>query len=263
MKEQNRDSRSFEEEIKNDIHGTAQMLSRERSSATSLQEMHAIEIFKRALTVVDCGGVSVSDGSNLVSASDNQLPVPSYLAHGSRVLIQIPPVEKGQNRHEFMNWLVQGDRGHVFTEGSGKESPLFQRTVSSHSTHLKSLENELCAIEDKGVVVGALDAVSALTKPKEEANHFGLNFAFGVNESGLDASGKRVASADGEHGHMYLHYRAPSENNPGTLMIGVENSQPGKSNHSLLGTPNKSTHLGGSKWSDLSKKIEVLQKNLL
>jgi hypothetical protein len=263
MKHRDQEELSFRAEIDNDISKTALMLSREGYTA-STQEKHSIEIFKRVLTVVDCGGLGVTDGESIVSASNNQLPVSSYLAHGSRILIQIPPVANIRERHEFINWLIHGDRNHNFTDRCGSEhSALFKRSISSHSTHLTSSEGKWVCVEDKGVFAGTVDTLGAFGKSAEQAHHFGLNFAFGVDKLGEDRDGNFLQGPDGEHGHMYLHYRAPSADYPGSLMIGVENSEPGKSNHSLLGTPNKFTHIGGTKWSELREKYRRSSEEML
>ncbi len=263
MKQHAQNELSFRAEIDNDMSKTDMMLSRERYT-TSTQEKQSIDVFKRVLTVVDCGGLCVSDGDNVVSASNNQLPVSSYLAHGSRILIQIPPIAETGERHAFMNWLIHGDRARSFADGCGSEhSALFQRSISSHSTHLTSSEGKWFCIEDKGVFAGTLDTLGALGKSSAEAHHFGLNFAFGVDKLGEDRDGNFVHGPDGEHGHMYLHYRVSSADYPGSLMIGVENSEPGKSNHSLLGTPNKFTHIGGTKWSELQKKYHGSCEDIL
>ncbi len=248
---------TFEEELANDTLQTAQMILREEKVNTSLEEKHAIALFKRTLTVIDRGGLSVSDGSSVISASDNHMPVCSYLAHGSRVLVQIPPTGPDGTSHEFMNWLIHGDKDKKFTECKpGESNALFGRTVSSHSTRLETDSQDYCFIEEKGVVDGTIDTISGFGKTLDRTHHFGINFAFGVDKLGMDSRGKEVRKPDGEHGHMYLHYRPPSEHYPGSLMIGVENSQPGKSNHSLLGTPNATTHLGGGKLSELQRKYD-------
>ncbi len=247
---------SFEEEVKNDVEKTSIMLKRLDNPDISKSEKEAINIFKRVLTVVDQGGLCVSNGKDVVSAANNKLPAPSYLAHGSRVLIQIPPTDSKDAKHEFINWLVQGDKSKQFTDKDGdqKDNPLFRRFISSHSTDLVSIEGKPCFVEQKGVTAGAIDAITAIGSSDDKAHHFGLNLAFNVDESGLDSKGKTVKEPDGKHGHMYMHYIAPSKGNPGSLMIGVENSEPGKAHHSILGTPNKSTHIGGSKWNEMTKK---------
>jgi hypothetical protein len=247
---------TFLDEIYNDVSKTTLMLERENNPDISVREKRAIDVFKRVLTVIDHGGLSVSDGHNVVSGCNNNLPVSSYMAHGSRVLIQIPPIDQGRNPHEFMNWLICGDQSKQFVSNEDPTNPLFPRAVSSHSTHLANVDNQQCFIEDKGVVVGALDALAAFNKSKDKAHHFGLNLAFGIDSAGRDSSGKIVHAPDGEHGHMYFHYRAPSRDYPGSLMIGVENSEPGKSNHSLFGTPNNTTHIGGSKWNKMHDKYQ-------
>lgn len=250
------ESMTFQEEIDNDISKTAQMLRRSAMSDISDKERKTIEIFKRVLTVIDEGGVSVSNGPEVVSGHNNFLPVASYLAHGSRTLIQIPPIAEGEDPHQFFNWVIHGNKSVPFIEENDTGNPLFKRSVSSHSTHLESIDGDWCFVEDKGVMVGALDTMTTFTKRSDQSHHFGLNFAFEVDKLGQDSNGKSVSGPDGEHGHMYFHYRPPSHLYPGSLMIGIENSEPGKSNHSLLGTPNKSTHIGGSKWSKLEAKYK-------
>lgn len=246
---------TFGEELENDTLQTAQMIERQKSESTSPEERHAIEVFKRALVLIDKGGLSVSDGTSVVSASDNHMPASSYLAHGSRVLVQIPPTGTDDISHDFMNWLVHGDKDKKFTERKpGEVNALFGRTISSHSTRLEMVMQEYWFIEEKGVMDGTIDTIAGFGQPLDRIHYFGLNFSFGVDKLGMDSCGKKVVEPDGEHGHMYFHYRPPSRNYPGSLMIGIENSQTGKSNHSLLGTPNATTHLGGGKLSDLKKK---------
>ena len=141
-----REHMTFLEEVENDVSQTSLLLDRLQDPDISVEERRGIDTFKRVLTVIDKGGLSVSDGHdghNVVSASNNSLPSPSYLAHGSRVLIQIPPVgEDNKSPHEFMNWLIRDDKDKKFIASQAdKNNPLFQRSVSSHSTHQKGLKN--------------------------------------------------------------------------------------------------------------------------
>lgn len=154
-------ARTFQEEIENDVLQTVQMMRREDAEAVSPEEKHAIDIFKRALMIIDKVGVSVSDGRKVVSASANHITVCSYLAHGSRVLLQIPPTGKEGGEYEFMNWFIHGDKEKKFIEYVHREvNALFPRSISSHSTHLEYVDGKSCFVKDKGLAAGALDTIT-------------------------------------------------------------------------------------------------------
>ena len=51
---------TFGEELENDTLQTAQVIAREERESTSSEGKHAIEVFKRVLTLIDKGGGGVS-----------------------------------------------------------------------------------------------------------------------------------------------------------------------------------------------------------
>lgn len=101
----------------------------------------------------------------------------------------------------------------------------------------------------------------------KKGKHFGIDLPVG-GEGELDVNSKRI-EAKGEHGHMYIYYTAPKENEAkfGSLLIGIEGSAPaffgsnlkGKSDpfgkaHDTKGTSGEFSPTGGQKWRFLKEK---------
>jgi hypothetical protein len=73
-----------------------------------LQEKGTIELYKRMLLMLVGGDLIIHDKFGWTHASDNKLPICSYLNSGSRVFVELPRDPKINK--DFINWLSSGDR---------------------------------------------------------------------------------------------------------------------------------------------------------
>lgn len=138
-------------------------------------------------------------------------PVASVLSHGGRVLVQLPT---GDQAERVFEWLVPKKFRKLTrpfaSHGISTLDPAV--TILRRSKHLK---------EDKGLSTAAKE----LTK---RSKHLGINLPlFGHGK--VHPHSRRMISANGEHGHLYIYYRPGGDNVYGGLLIGCEGSEAGKS----------------------------------
>jgi hypothetical protein len=154
------------------------------------------------------------------------------LSHGGRVLIQLPKVSQNPGCHtdEFWHWLW----------------PLpLPRQAATHSISKRwfpidlPLERKLYIEEEKVHLRAAFH------------DQYGMNLAMGGLGNRNPWSGQKVI-ADGRHGHLYIHYMRPSNQDYGGLLIGCEGSAPpDRIPHSLSDKMDQSGHEHG--WGDAGK----------
>jgi hypothetical protein len=137
---------------------------------------------------------------------------------------------------------------------------LHKRALASHSTNLADgwgepvyKEHHLLVTEEKAsgkhVFSNLYDGMAG--------RHMFKNLSLG-GKPGDDMnpySGCTI-NKDGNHGHLYVNYRAPRWKLFGSLLVGAEGSNPGMSNqvgdtHSSKGIKNPYSCTGGQKWEEL------------
>lgn len=133
----------------------------------------------------------------------DSLPMASILSHGNRLLVQLPQ----HTGDQFWDWLW---------------GPL-PRTRRLGATHgLKPLSVPR-ALGNRGHLL-FLKELSGKGQASNR-NHYGINLPVGGVGNRNPFSGNQIA-ASGEHGHLYLCYLAPTPNQCGGVLIGVEDSAP-------------------------------------
>lgn len=138
-------------------------------------------------------------------------PVASVLSHGGRVLVQLPP---GDEATQIFEWLVPQKFRRL-------TRPFASHGLSTLQPAVTILRREKHLKEDKGLSTAAKE----LTK---RSKHLGINLPlFGHGK--VHPHSRRLVSANGEHGHLYIYYRPGQDNIPGGLLIGCEGSEAGKS----------------------------------
>ena len=267
------EERSFAEEIEIDKERIAVFLDRARRAEKTLGPDHedaihergSSDIFKRALTILGAGGLEITtDEGEQVEASQNGLPVSTYLSHGSRSLIELPP----GSGDDMINWLTSGQRdriGHSSRQsqrGAIREGKLvYNRPAATHDVELVAGESEDGGVEyeleeKKGFLIGARDLL--LNKVlRRRTKHYGVDLAVNAEYGGRDSQGNEVRGPDGDHGHLYIHYMPPTATTPGSILIGNEGAAPSSPKHSKVGASDPVSATDSSKWDDLSVKKEV------
>lgn len=263
--------KSFAQEIEHDKNAIAVLLGRGQEAKNALEnnttienfteqelkhEAASVDIFKRALILVGAGGMQIIDGEKSVSASENQLPLASYLCHGSRIAVEIP-ADSGDT---LINWLTTGNatKPGLSDEqdqqlASQAEKYVCNRAAATHGVKFDKDDN---VKETKGFFIGARDYLSNKLLGKK-TNHYGVNVGLKAPLGVRAADGEIVHAINGEHGHLYMHYVAPTKDKPGALLIGSEDAAPTSEKHSKFGVGGKVSAAGGSKFPDLKLKHQL------
>jgi len=272
------ESKSFAEEIEQDKNKSAVLIGRGERAEGVLetikgsggklgirkeqlkQEVESVAVYKRALMMMGSSGMTVtSEEGREVSASENNLPVSSYLSHGSRTMIQIPP---GSN-DALINWLTSGEtnkdgrsRAQDPNQAMSEKEPkyVYNRAAATHDVAVTGSGK---VIEKKGFTIGLKDFLNNKILGKK-TKHWGVDLAVDAEFGGLDGAGNRVMKPDGDHGHLYIHYTPATKDTPGSIMIGMEGAAPYSSKHSKTGASDPISPTGASKFDDLGMKKKAV-----
>lgn len=263
---------SFAQEIENDKVKAAQYINRGKQadeqrniigSAIADQEIRAVAVYKRALLLVGSGNLQLhSDrGTEVYSGSENGLPVSSYLSHGARVMIEIPP----GSGDKLANWLTSGkanesgiSRKQTQQAAIDDGKIVYNRPAATHGVSIEKAKDfeEYTVKEKKGFSIGLKDFLSNKIFGKE-TNHFGVDLALNAALGENDSQGNDVLKPDGDHGHIYIHYIPPTSDKPGSMLIGIEGGSPTSAKHSKTGAAEVLSPIDGSKWDNLNIKKEI------
>jgi hypothetical protein len=252
------EAKSFHDEIESDQENLKILFERANNKDTSKEEKKSTALLKRALVLIGAGGLKITDNDKKqTDGADNNLPVSSYLSHGSRVMIEIPP----NTDNKLINWLTSGskdldERSRKYSgDDAYKEKKIvYSRRGATHKVIMNEDKKGTTTLEEKkGMLIGAKSTVKSLFT---ETNHLGVDLAMGVK---LDE--ENFTKPDGEHGHLYIYYNPPTETKPGSMLIGIERGSPSSGKHSKFGKSGKVSAAGGSKFNALEKKLVETKKN--
>ena len=126
---------------------------------------------------------------------------------------------------------------------------MYNRSAATHDVSVEEGKVK----EKKGFLIGARDYF-ANKFLRKKTSHYGVDLACDAEFGGNDSRGKPVKKPDGDHGHLYIHYKAATATEPGSIMLGLEAAAPRSSKHSKVGASDPVSPTGCSKWNDLSKK---------
>jgi len=262
-------SKSFAEEIRNDARSFETYLGRSdkaresgADSAIIKQEQLSVDLVKRAMLLIGCGDMQITNSlGEKKAAMDNNLPVSSYLSHGSRVLIEVP----AGTDDTLINWLTSGDsekngmsKKQTQQQAIAENKIVYNRVAATHDVSIQGMNQKggLAVRERKGFWIGARDAIGN-TLLGIKTKHYGVDLAIGAEFNGKDSRGNVVSKPDGEHGHLYIHYTKPVNGKPGAIMIGIEGASPASSNHSKTGGSSPISPVDGSKLPILEVKQKI------
>ncbi|MDJ1178165.1 hypothetical protein PJF56_04740 [Roseofilum sp. BLCC_M91] len=248
----NKDTQMWENTLSNNTENASESVRQKYQQ----QNESAIKILQRVFLLLH-HGLKYRENQDVTDFKQWEENVAVALSHGGRVMINLPPVETDnpERVNEFIHWLL-GASGNThkprayqdITEGSEEsksdhyKAQVDTRMFSSHN--VKVTENSLT--EEKGNtadVKGKFHMSSTL-------KHYGMDIPLGGlgNE---DLSGD-VILPDGRHGHMYIYYRPPTIQLPGSVLIGTETSRMAKTDvfgmyHDSRGAPAEFSSTGTSK----------------
>jgi hypothetical protein len=267
-------NRSFEEEVEYGKKISLAYLNKEKDSKED-SDKAGIKLYKRALMLIGSGNLEVLKGGKQTSANQNKLSNASYLAHGARIVVQIP----AGSGDDLFNWLCSGDPAqpsisNVYDtqEKTGKEF-VYPRRAGTHGTkvsddyekatiitskaedkfvNIDEIRMQHITKETKGFLLGATSFVQSYLS-NTKTPHYGIDLSIGVDKD-KDLAGNLVNGLDMDHGHLYMCYKTPTKEQPGVLLFGIEASAPRSSKHSKLGASDPFTAFHTSIWEDLDKK---------
>ena len=143
----------------------------------------------------------------------HELDVPVYetLVHGNRTNFVLPVGEdSGKVIDSFMG------------RNGGADAGIEKRTAATHSVKRRTFKGN-------GVLGSDSKELRTYNPFRVFGHQYGMNIAVGgVGYSGPD---KKIITGDGTSGHMYIRAEAGDTKHCGSLLIGIEGSEPGKSNY--------------------------------
>jgi hypothetical protein len=97
-------NKTFEEEIEHGAKVSLDFLN--KYPTTNNAKKTGIEIYKRALMLTGSGNLQIlKNKEEPISTHENKIPNASYLAHGARIVVEIP----SDSGDDLFNWLCSGN----------------------------------------------------------------------------------------------------------------------------------------------------------
>ena len=178
-------------------------------------------------------------------------PVTSVISHGARIIVQLPkaPLSGPATDNTFFTWLMGG---MTALAGMGKK-------FASHTINQASPPEKLFGARKKYITekkVG-LKEKNMHHHVRNYGRHHRYNLPIGGSGNTNPWSGNRIG-ANGQHGHLYVYYQAPTHHTYGALMMGIESEAPGASGqtghgHGMSGSSEEFTAFGVRKWVQTAK----------
>ena len=173
-------------------------------------------------------------------------PLSETIVHGSRTNFILPAGKDGQR-------VIDAFMGSKDREGAVIE----KRIAATHSVKRRR-------IKENGILGPDAKETRTYSPLKVFGNQYGMNIAIGgIGKIGPDG---RVITGSGESGHVYIRAESGDETHCGSLLIGVEGSEPGKTNylgheHSILAKKGKQSAFVSDK-GIVGKKVGGRQVDL-
>ena len=189
--------------------------------------MAASEILKKIFLILQSGlQIYNKEQSQHIDYKDGD--VARALAHGGRVNIRIPALQKDDNPRSLMEWIG-------ITKDGKLANSVYTRRFATHGVNItKNKGKERGKFEETGG-----RRVSAMNFFKPNVEILGQDQAAGgVGKRDINGD---VILVDGAHGHMFIEFIHPTQEKDGALQIGMETTAPGAGSvvgykHNLLST---------------------------
>jgi hypothetical protein len=248
----NKDTQMWENTLSNNTENASESVRQKYQQ----QNESAIKILQRVFLLLH-HGLKYRENQKVTDFKQWEENVAVALSHGGRVMINLPPVETDnpERVNEFIHWLLGASgnthkprayqdikKGSQESESDHYKAQVDTRMYSSHNVEVT--KNSLT--EEKGNTgdwKGKFHMSSTL-------KHYGMDIPLG-GLGNQDLSGD-VILPDGRHGHMYIYYRPPTIQLPGSVLIGTETSRMAKTDvfgmyHDSRGAPAEFSSTGTSK----------------
>ena len=166
-------------------------------------------VMAKTMLLAQLGKYDVIEKNGLGGALE--VPVYETLVHGNRTNFVLPA---GADSGQVIDAFMGGE--------SARTAGLAERTAATHYAKRRK--------------IGANGALRSETKEEKTfspfkvfSNQYGMNIAAGgVGFKGPD---RKVITGSGESGHMYMRAEKGDKKHCGSLLIGIEGSEPGKSSY--------------------------------
>ena len=147
-------------------------------------------------------------------------PIAAVLLHGSRVLIEFSP----EIDQQFIEWFLPDQTSWRYAATHGIETADEEERALLPNKPYKCLkEIKVASYQAAGQAV-----FQALGIANTTPTHYGIDVALG-GAGNLNPASDVMIEPNGEHGHLYANYRASQDGEHGGLLLGIEQSAPGKS----------------------------------
>lgn len=192
------------------------------------------ELLKKIFTILVHGGLIYreNDKSPWKWWEQSKMPVASVISHGGRVMIQTP-----RSDTDFIKWLIPAK---------------FMKMTRPFATHGITQEKADTGLAVEKHISESRGKWTAVKELVSRSKHLGINVPLFGHGNTNPFSGSLV-SANGEHGHLYIHYLSSSSSQSGGLLIGCEGSEAGKTDqfghkHDAKAKSSDISPTGGLKW---------------
>lgn len=239
-----RDNRDINTQLERDIQMLSQAIVQYGKSESDKTKAHTL---LKSVLLLYFGDISYRDKQDKQFHSWRELhahskletfPIASVLLHGSRALIEFP----SEISEQLIKWLIpdQTSWRHAATHG----------IKTTHVEESQSLANKPPKYlqEIKVGLLGAGYQTAAQMLPGSMYQHYGIDVALG-GAGNKNHYSDVIIEPNGEHGHLYV-YHAAEEGEHGGLLLGIEQSAPGKSDqyggsHDMGASPKTRSASGG------------------
>ena len=189
------------------------------ANAVVRQNLEKQRVMAKMLFMAQLGKYEIYEKARL--STELEEPLSETIAHGSRTNFVLPV---GEDTHLLFDAFLGNNMGA--TAGVNK------RTAATHYVKRR-------AIDENGFIKSETKESKTYSPFKVFRNQYGMNIATGgIGVMGPDGN---AIVGDGESGHVYMRIEEGDKKHCGSLLFGIEGSEPGKSNylghsHSASGT---------------------------
>ncbi|HEY7428209.1 MAG TPA: hypothetical protein VH682_28505 [Gemmataceae bacterium] len=157
----------------------------------------------KVFAILYYGGLMVRRGGGWVTWQSLRIPIAAAISHSARVLVQLPRLNLQDPNSNIWGWLNSEDSIH-------------ERGAATHG--IEYVKGEMVNNVPKNVK-------ERKAKTGMRDDHYYTKVALGGSGYYNPFSGNKI-DAEGQHGHLYFCYKAPTAEKVGGLLISTEQSAP-------------------------------------
>ncbi|MDJ1169894.1 hypothetical protein PMG71_10695 [Roseofilum sp. BLCC_M154] len=256
-----KDTQMWEQTLAPIPEDAVSQLGTERARQLREQTESAQNILRRIFIVLHSGLKYRDDTADKIFKNDWPETVAVALSHGGRVMVKLPAISKGQDRNEFINWLLGNTSKEKDSKGSKKPNQVSSEKIADTDYGKAQVDTRDFSTHD--IDIGKTETFTELNpmgnnSKGQSEEHYGMDIPLGG--LGREDLAGEVTLPDGSHGHMYIFYEPPTLDKPGGLLIGAETSRMGRTDvygqyHDAKGTSAEFSPTGTSKEARIGAKF--------